>query len=294
MVHHDLLATCWTTAGDAVPLPGRDVSPVPLRSRIEEAGRAGFTGFGLLHTDLEVFLRTSDLSTLHKLFADSGLNTVELEFLTDWWKDGAERDKSDRDLKYLLDAAEALSPHHVKIAPDINNEPYELDHWAEQFHRVCASFASVGTTVALEFMPFANISSIHRGVELVQAAGHPSGGLMVDLWHVYRSGATFEELAKVPPNLIKGVEMDDGDAVQIGDGYSDTVHRRLLCGQGVFRVPEFINVMLDLGWVGPWGVEILSETYRAQPLEKAVPAAFDTAIAQFSAAETLRASRSQG
>jgi sugar phosphate isomerase/epimerase len=294
VAHYDLLATCWTTAGDAAPLPGRDVSPVALRTRIEEAGRAGFTGFGLLHTDLEVFLRTSDLEALRHLLEDNGLKTVELEFLTDWWKDGPEREASDRTLKYLMDAAEALSPHHIKIAPDIHGGPYELDHWAEQFHRVCVSVAAVGTTVAVEFMPFANINSLQRGVELVKTAGHPAGGLMVDLWHVQRSGTTFEELATVPLELIKGVEMDDGDAVQVGDGYSDTVHRRKLCGQGAFPVPEFINVMLNVGWSGPWGVEILSETYRVQPLEIAVPDAFKTAMAQFTLAELMHVSSRQG
>ena len=86
-----LLATCWTTAGDAVPLPGRDDSPIPLPTRIQEAARAGFTGFGVVHNDLETYLRDNDLETLRRVFEDNGITAVELEFLTDWWKVGAER-----------------------------------------------------------------------------------------------------------------------------------------------------------------------------------------------------------
>ena len=47
-----LLATCWTTAGDANPYPGDQRSPVGIRERIEAASDAGFRGMGLLHADL--------------------------------------------------------------------------------------------------------------------------------------------------------------------------------------------------------------------------------------------------
>jgi sugar phosphate isomerase/epimerase len=290
MAHYDLLATCWTTAGDAVPLPGRDVSPLPLRSRVEAAAAAGFTGFGLMHADLAAFLETSDLETLQRLFDDNGISSVELEFLTEWWLEGPQRKASDETLRLLMTAAEVLRPHHVKVGPDIHGGPYDNDQWAEQFHRVCEAFASVGTPVALEFMPFANISTLQQGTELVETAGHPNGGLMVDLWHVRRGGLALGELARVPPRLVTGVEMDDGAGEPDGDPYTDTVLRRRLCGQGDFDVPAFINVMLDLGWDGPWGVEILSETYRVRPLAEAVQDAYTTARDQFTVAEQLRSS----
>ena len=47
-----LLATCWTTAGDAAPLRDGERSPVPLRTRIEVAAQAGFRGFGVNYADL--------------------------------------------------------------------------------------------------------------------------------------------------------------------------------------------------------------------------------------------------
>lgn len=290
MAEPDLLATCWTTAGDALPLPGRDVSPLPLRSRVDAAAAAGFTGFGLMHADLAAFLETSDLETLRLLFDDNGFSSVELEFLTDWWLKGPARKASDETLRLLVAAAEVLRPHHVKVGPDIHGGTYDNDHWAAQFHRVCDAFASVGTSVALEFMPFSNISTLREGIALVETAGHPGGGLMVDLWHVRRSDLSLDELGKLPRRLLKGVEMDDGDAEPDGDPYTDTVLRRKLCGQGEFDVPAFINVMKSLGWDGPWGVEILSETYRVRPLAEAVHDAYTTAHDQFTVAGKLRSS----
>lgn len=293
MTTPDLLATCWTTAGDAVPLPGRDASPIPLPERIAAAARAGFAGFGLMHVDLAAYLRDSDLTTLAQLIADHGITTVELEFLTSWWEmGGPDRQASDQVLDLLLRASEVLAPHHVKIGPDITGGAYNADQWAEQFHRVSSAFAQVGTPVALEFMPFSNVDSLDRAVDLVRRADHPNGGLMLDLWHIERGRIDFRAIAGLPAGVVKGVEIDDGDAEQVGDGYSDTVLRRRLCGHGAFRIPEFITIVQDLGWDGPWGVEILSDEYRVWPLARSVPEAYLTANECFAAAAQRRTARS--
>jgi sugar phosphate isomerase/epimerase len=279
----DLLATCWTSAGDAVPLPGRDNSPIPLPTRITQAAKAGFTGFGVVHNDLEVYLREGDLNTLGKHLEDSGITFVELEFLTDWWQVGTPaRAESDRLMGLLLEASEVLRPHHVKVGPDITGGSFDVGEWAEQWYRVSDAFANVGTVIALEFMPFSNISTLDLAVELVKTAGHRAGGLMIDMWHIMRGGAhQLAQLRDVPLELITGVELDDGDAEQVGDGYSDTVLRRRLPGEGAWPVPELIRILHDKGWSGPWGVEILSESYRVRPLEEALPDVVSATLAQF-------------
>lgn len=290
MTTPQLLATCWTTAGDAFPLPGHDDSPIPLHTRIEQAARAGFTGFGVVHNDLERYLADHDLKTLHQVLQDNGMTAVELEFLTDWWKVGDERAESDRILRLLLDATEVLHPHHVKAGPDIHGGSYDVGHWAEQWHRVSEAFAQAGTVVALEFMPFSNISNLDKAVELVRTAGHPAGGLMVDMWHVMRGDAhQLPQLEELPLELITGVEFDDADADQVGDGYSDTVLRRRLPGQGAWPVHEFIRILREKGWEGPWGVEILSDTYRVRPLEEALPDVHRAAMQQFQLADQAMA-----
>ena len=48
-----LLATCWTHAGDALPVAGRHLSPLDLRARAEAVAAAGFTGIGFTIDDLE-------------------------------------------------------------------------------------------------------------------------------------------------------------------------------------------------------------------------------------------------
>ena len=285
MTSTDLIAACWTTAGDAVPLNGLQDSPLPLPERISAAASAGFAGFGIVHNDLARYLADGhDLKQLRRHLDDAGVRYVELEFLSDWWLPAPQRAASDAVLRLLLEAAEPLGAYHVKIGPDIDHADFDLDQYAEGFHRVADAFAQVGVKVALEFMPFSNIATLARGLDVVRAAGHPNGGLMVDLWHLMRGSGTLDELSRIPLEHIAGIELDDGDTEQIGTGYEDTVLRRRLCGQGRFPVADFIRTVRSVGWTGPWGVEIISEEYRKRPMRQAVADAFSTTMASMAQA----------
>jgi len=267
-----LLATCWTTAGDAAPYAGQHTSPLSLRSRIEAAQRAGFTAFGILDFDLRVFLLDHDLATLRSILDDNGMEGIELEFLTRWWTEGEERAASDASRALLFSAAEALGAHHVKVAPDLDDvSAPDVGFWAESFAELASDAARHGTHVALEFMPFANVSTLDCAAEIVAAAGHPAGGLLVDIWHVQRSGVAPESVASVPLDAIFAIELDDGTAGPVGDPYDDTCLRRLLPGEGEFPVVDFAAVLIEMGWSLPWGVEIISDTYRMRDLDDALP-----------------------
>jgi sugar phosphate isomerase/epimerase len=280
MPDQDLLATCWTTAGDAAPLRGDERSPLPLRERVESAAAAGFRGFGLVYADLVVAERDYGMAGIRSLLDDNGLVHLELELLTDWWADGPRRRRSDEVRRKLLQAAGALGARHVKVAPDVSGEPWDHDRWVAEFAVLAEDARQAGTRVGLEFLPWSNIRTVHDGLRLVRDAGHDAGGLVIDVWHTERAGTPPAELAAVPLRHIVGVELSDADADQVGTLFEDTANRRRLCGEGSFDLQGCIRALRAAGWAGPWGVEILSEAFRRLPVGEAVAAAFATARAQ--------------
>ncbi|MGW2964056.1 sugar phosphate isomerase/epimerase family protein [Streptomyces sp. NPDC001220] len=279
MTAEDLLATCWTTAGDAAPGRGDQRSPLSLRERVEAAAAAGFRGFGLLYADLVAAEEQYGLAGVRALFADNGLDHIELELLTDWWADGPRRTASDAVRRDLLRAAEALGAHHLKIGPDVEDGPWDFDVWAEEFATLAAQADGAGARLAIEFLPWSNLRTVHDGLRLVEAAGHPAGGLIVDVWHTERAHTPPAELAEVPGSRIVGVELNDADALVVGTLFEDTVRRRRLCGEGSFDLRGIITALRATGWSGPWGVEILSDAHRALPVHEAAQAAYRTAAA---------------
>ena len=114
----DLLATCWTTAGDAASDRPDLRSPLTLRERIEAASAAGFRGSGLLSDDLPAAVAEYRLSGIRTMLADNGIVHLELEDIPYWWDDGPRRQESDRIRHGMLEAAEALGARHIKVTPD--------------------------------------------------------------------------------------------------------------------------------------------------------------------------------
>ena len=273
----ELLATCWTTAGDAAPSREDWRSPVPLRAQIEAAAAAGFTGFGVLAVDLAVAERDHGLAGIRALLADNGIVHLELEGLPDWWSSGPERARSDELRRFLLTAAEALGARHLKVTPDTSGTPWEPGHWAAEFARLAAQAADAGARLGIEFLPWSNIRTVHDGLRLVEDAGHEAAGLVIDVWHIERAHTAVADLASVPLHRIIGVELNDADPDVVGTLFEDTVHRRRYSGEGSFDLKGIITALRSAGWTGPWGVEILSEEHRSLPVREALRRAANTA-----------------
>ena len=282
----ELIASYWTIAGDVYPMGPNEISPFPFEKRVEVAARAGYRGLGLLHADLMTVSNRLGLKEMRRILDANGMQHVELEFLSDWYVQGPARAESDTVRKDLLEAAEALRARCIKIAPSIS-EP-SLDDVALDMPRMIESFAALsreaakyGTSIALEIMPFSNIRTVSAALELVSTDPQPNGGLYLDIWHMARGGIDYSEVAKIPQQCIKAVELDDADRDVVGTLWDDTRFHRRLCGEGALDIPAFLKAIDETGYRGPFAVEIISREHRHLPLEEEAKRSFETTRAQF-------------
>jgi sugar phosphate isomerase/epimerase len=282
----ELIASYWTIAGDVYPTAPNEISPFPFEKRVEAAARAGYCGLGLLHADLMAVSSRLGLSEMRRILDANGMHHVELEFLSDWYAQGPARAESDIVRKDLLEAAEALSARCIKIAPSIDET--SLDDVALDMPRMIESFAALsreagkyGTSIALEIMPFSNIRTLSAALELVSTDPQPNGGLYLDIWHMARGGIGYSEVAKIPQQCIKAVELDDADRDVVGTLWDDTRFHRRLCGEGALDIPAFLKATRKAGYQGPYAVEIISQEHRRLSLEEEAKRSFETTVAQF-------------
>lgn len=278
-----LIASCWITAGDAAPGRGDERSPHGLAARVEAAAAAGFTGFGLLHADIEPARRELGYDGMRELFAAHGIERVELEVLGDYWCTGPAREASDAIRRDLLEAAEALGAHNLKTLAPAGDGAWDLDTCARETARLAAEFERVGTRVSFEFLPVCSVKTVAEGRMIVEAADHPNVGLLVDSWHVFRGDSSLDEVAALPAELIAAVEIDDAAAEPVGSLWDDTIDRRLPPGWGDLDLAGFIAAIEATGWKGPWGVEVLSAELRRRPLAEAVADVYAATVATFAA-----------
>jgi sugar phosphate isomerase/epimerase len=280
----DLLASCWTTAGDARPMRGDERSPFPLASRIATAGRAGYRGFGVVHADLAADDGGDRLDAISHMLAENGVLHLELEMLNDWFATGARRAASDTVRRDLLRAAERLQPRQIKVGGEIGGREWPWGQLVEAFAELCRQASDVGTRIAFEPMPFGQINNLVLGRRLIDDAGAPNGGLILDLWHMARGGIANPEIREVPARYVFAVEIDDADEEVHGASLlDDTLDFRRLCGEGDQDVTGFIAAVLSTRYDGPWGVEILAEDFRHLSLEEQASRSYQTSMRAFAA-----------
>ncbi len=277
----ELIATCWTSAGNIAPLNSPEISPVPIVERLEVIASTGWAGFGLSYDDLVAARDTIGFSGLKNLIDQAGFRHVEVELLTNWWDDSLSHEWRPQ-FELLLDAAETLGARFIKIGTAFGEPLDDLDFLVEPLRRLAKEASERGTRIALEPMPFSMVGSIPAAAELMRSVDMSECGLVVDYWHVFRAGTSLEELSRsVTAEQIFGVELNDADAEIMGTLFEDTRDNRRLCGEGDQDVAGFIATLQAIGFKGPWGVEILSEQHRTRPVREALESARSTALACF-------------
>jgi sugar phosphate isomerase/epimerase len=276
-----LLASYWSIAGGAWPHSDHEYSIYSFEERVAAAARAGFSGFGIWHADLEHTLKSTSLGEMRRILDDHGIEHVELEFLVDWWfKEGERKSACDQRKRLLFDAATALRARHVKVG-DFVNTPCPMSQLIDSFAVLCAQAAEHGTSIQFELMPFANIHTLAGALELVQGANASNGGIIIDLWHVVKLGIAYAEVARIPARFLGGIELNDGLLNSPLELHEETVNHRQLCGEGEFDVRGFVSTMLEAGYQGPWGIEVLNAKMRDWPLEQLTGRVAATTRAQF-------------
>jgi sugar phosphate isomerase/epimerase len=262
---------------------GREWSLFDLRERCEQAARVGFTGIGLWHADLEHVLETRTLAEVRQVVEDHGLRHLELEFLGDWFLDpGDERRRAaDKSRTLVFEAAAELPAHHIKVGNIVGTE-CEVARIVEGFGELCADAARyTDAKVVYEFMPYdVQVNDIETALEVVEGADAPNGGLALDTWHLGKLRLEPDDLRRIPSRFVSWVELSDGPYEYAEDRLDEVINRRQLPGEGEFPVAEYVAVCRELGYEGPWGVEVLSEDLRNLPIEQIFERAYETTSAQ--------------
>ena len=279
----DLLGLYWTISGPVEVHVGREWSLFDLADRCEHASRAGFKGIGLWHADLEKVLETRSLSEVKQLLDDNGLEYLELEFLMDWFLDPGDerRHASDTVRAQLFEAAAALDAHHVKVG-NIPGTPCELSQLTERYGELCADAAEKhDARVVYEFMPFdVNVHDLDSALAVVEGVDAPNGGLAIDTWHMAKLGIEPEELRRIQSRHLGWVELSDGRYENMPDLIDETVNHRRLPGEGEFPIRDYVAACREVGYDGPWGVEVLSEELRNLPIDQIFDRAYETSMSQ--------------
>jgi sugar phosphate isomerase/epimerase len=272
----ELMNLFWTTSG---VFPGLgEISRFDFKDRVEAAARAGFAGIGIWHTDLEHIMLHRSLKEMKMILDDNDMKYLELEFLTDWFLDGARKQESDSRKRRLLEASEALHAKHIKVG-DFYNTPCPMPRLVEAFAALCTEAENYGATIGFELMASSRINTLKDALTMVETAGARNGGMILDIVHVVNLGIPYAQVSRIPLKYLINLELNDGTLP--GSPNYDPSRARRFCGEGEFDIKGFIHCVQKMGYMGPWAVEVMSEELTQLPLEELTTRAFQTTMAEF-------------
>lgn len=261
-------------------LCGPPLGHIPLLDRLAPARDAGFAAISVTPTDLWTLEEQGmSLSEVAGRIADHGLELAEVDCIGAWLPShlNSPADARFRDLlltltpERVIDTAAQAGARSVVMVEMMDVAP-SLDEAAEAFARVCDLAAPHGLLVHIEFLPFGGIPDLASAWAIVEAAGRPNGGLTLDSWHLFRSGSTLDQLARIPGERISTVQINDAPAVPAADLFEETMTGRLLPGEGDFDLVGLIRTLDKIGSKAPIGVEVFGERQSEKTAVELAPA----------------------
>lgn len=249
---------------------------VAFADRLEPAARAGFDGVSIFAADVDAF-RAAGMSCAEarRRIADAGLMLTEVEIvgnwiagtvpppgMPDWLSALLSRNTAER----LCGMAAELGATGISVA-ELFGRDFDAAVMADAFAALCHRAAAAGLHVALEPVPTGGIATLAQASDIVRRAAAPNGGLLVDSWHLFRSGSSLATLAALPGDAILSVQISDAPAAASDDLDREMVRGRLLPGAGELDLEGFMRAVAATGTAAPIAVEVFSDALSAHPID---------------------------
>ena len=125
-----------------------------------------------------------------------------------------------------------------------------------------------GVRLAVEFNSQAEqLNTLVRVREVLTVAGHPACGLLLDTYHLRRSGWPMREVEDLAPEEIVYVQFSDVPATGVAPGQ---IMPRLAPGRGVVDFKTFFALVRSRGYAGPLSYEAPDpEAWKRPPADVA-------------------------
>jgi sugar phosphate isomerase/epimerase len=229
------------------------VQRLDFEQRIEAAHAGGFDSTSLFPYEVHQ-ARAAGITDaeLRARFEDAGVRVAVIDPLARWlptWRPpgGLPPDDpayGDLEPDEVFAMAVAFGADLISVLA-LYDPPVSAAVGGPAFAALCDRAAEHGLRLQLEFVPGTGIGDLAAAWDIVRAADRPNGGILLDTWHFFRSGSSFELLEQLPADRIFGLQIEDAPAEPPADPAHESLHGRLLPGEGGLELERFMAAVAD-------------------------------------------------
>ncbi|MFZ5832020.1 MAG: sugar phosphate isomerase/epimerase family protein, partial [Planctomycetota bacterium] len=213
---------------------------LPLPDQVDLAAKAGYDGIEPWTSDIRAYAESGgSLSDMRKRIADAGLEVVSAIAFPAWASDDdTKRAEALEQMKQEMDLLRQIGGCRIAAPPaGINRGPaVDLRKVAERYRAALELGRQTGVLPQLEIWGSATtLGRVSEAAFVAIEAGHPDACLLLDAYHIYKGGSSFDSL-----RLLNGAAMHvfhindypaeppretitDGDRIYPGDGVAPLV-----------------------------------------------------------------------
>jgi len=243
----------WRIGLNSVTLKG-----TPLDEAVEAAGRTGFDGFGFWVKDLRPYAESEgSLVQLKDKLASLSLDPCELLAVRKWQEFPLSRfGPAEEEARRVFELASAIGSKVVTSPASAS--PHSIDELPAALSRICDIATSYDITIAFEFIAGRPISNLHSAIRVVRAAKKENAGILLDVFHLHKSGSPVGGVLQLDPAEVAIVHMND-----VIDRPREMLRDkdRLYPGDGVAEITSLVQALHEIGYTGYFSVEIFNDLY---------------------------------
>lgn len=234
--------------------------PPRLLEQIEAAADAGFQGIGIDVWSVDRFRESGGtLDALRAALERHLLPCIELQAFV-FTADAEETAANARNVAAI---AEVLQPEILMSGTHVPVDDAVVANLA----RFAPTATASGARLAIEFLPIMPIDTIAKVRDLIARAGLPpeTAGVCLDVWHFSHGPDDWPDLDALPAVELAYVQFSDHPPLVSDDLVEETLHRRVVPGEGVLPLERFVAAVRAKGYAGPVAAEVISAELRKLP-----------------------------
>lgn len=141
---------------------------------------------------------------------------------------------------------------------DDKSDDVVMDIITENVDAIAKIGQEYGVRYQIEVIAFTKFKTLQQGLEVIRRVGRDNVGMVIDFWHLYASGSTPADIAKLDKNLIYGVHFCDGRLPKPGEAWDQLVLRNYMPGEGELDIQAWTDAVKATGYDGLWSAELFS------------------------------------
>jgi len=236
---------------------------LPVEEQIDLCAAAGFEGIELWVSDVEAYIKQGGTpEALKEQIKSHGLVLENMIAFSTWIADednrreeGIRKIRQDMELTSRLGGKYIAAP--VQGIRSIERE--KLPEYAARYREILTVGDETGVTPILELWGGGALNQLSDTAAITIGSGHPNATMLLDFYHLYRGGNSFDSLSQINGNILPVFHINDYPGEPERATLTDA--DRVFPGDGSCPFDKVLPLLYETGFRGALSIELFNKGY---------------------------------